>query len=169
MPQGQGCVAFLPFARISLKSLIPKPYDFEPKSLGDHIRKKRLELGLLQKEAADRLGVNPWTILNWEKGHTEPPIASIPAVVKFLGYDPFPEPKTLPQHLCAKRRKMGWSIQEAAEFVGVDPGTWGNWERGQTILYRQHRARVARLLDLPADAFDLEMALRWNRSHERVL
>lgn len=30
--------------------MIPKPYDFEPISVGDHIRKRRLELGLMQKE-----------------------------------------------------------------------------------------------------------------------
>jgi DNA-binding XRE family transcriptional regulator len=42
--------------------------DFEPISLGDHIRKGRLEQGLLQGEAAQQLGVNPWIALNWEKG-----------------------------------------------------------------------------------------------------
>ena len=120
---------------------------------------------LMQKEVADQLGVNSWTILNWEKGHTEPPIASIPAIVRFLGYDPFPEPTTLSQLLLAKRREMGWTIKEATRAVGVDPTTWGNWERGQTILYRQHRALVAQLLDLSADALNQEMALRCNRSH----
>ena len=84
-------------------------------------------MGLMQKEAAEQLGVNAWTILNWEKGHTEPPIASIPAIANVLGYDPFPEPKTIPQRLLAKRREMGWSIKEAARVVGVDPGTWGKY------------------------------------------
>ncbi len=137
--------------------------------MGDHVRRRRLEMGLIQKEVAKLLGVNAWTILNWEKGHTKPPIASIPAIVQFLGYDPFPEPKTTPQRLFAKRRTMGWSIKEASRLLGVDPTTWGNWENGQLILYRQHRTRVARLLDLSADALDQEMASRWNRSHERAL
>ena len=129
-----------------------------PISLGDHIRKRRLKLGLFQKELAQRLGVNPWTILNWEKGDTEPPIASIPAIVRFLGYDPFPQPKTLAQHLLAKRREMGWAIVKAAEVVGVDPSTWGGWERGKMILYRQHRQAVAQLLDLPKDALNKKSA-----------
>ena len=157
----------MPFTRISLKSLIRKPYDFEPETLGDHVRRKRLEMGLTQKEVANQLGVVPWTILNWEKGHTNPPIASIPAIKQFLGYDPFPQPKTLPQLLFAKRREMGWSIKEAAEAVGVDPCTWGNWEHGQVMLYRQHRVLVARLLSLSADELQKEMAVRWNRSHGR--
>jgi transcriptional regulator with XRE-family HTH domain len=159
----------LPFARIKLKSLISKPYDFEPETLGEHVQKKRLEMGLMQRDVAEQLAVNSWTILNWEKGHTMPSIESVPAIVRLLGYDPFPEPTTLPQLLLAKRREMGWSMKEAAEAVGVDPGTWGNWECGQTILYRQHRALVARLLDLSADALNQEMALLWNQSHERAL
>jgi len=152
MPQGQGFVAFLQFTRVSLKSLIPMPYDFEPKTLGEHVRKKRFKMGLTQKEVAKLLGVNTWTILNWEKGRTEPPIASIPIIVRFLKYDPFPKPTTLPQQLLAKRREMGWSIKDAAEMVGVDPGTWGNWEHGHKIFYRQHHTRVARLLDLSVEA-----------------
>jgi|GEM_PF-1724656 len=123
----------------------------------------------MQKEVAQQLDVNTWTVLNWEKGRTEPPIVSIPAIVQFLGYNPFPQAETLPQHLLAKRRMMGWSIRDAAEAVEVDPGTWGNWERGQMILYRKHRDRVARLLDISVDALDREMASRWNRLHQRVL
>lgn len=166
IPQGQGFIAFFPFARVSLKSLIPQPYDFEPKTLGEHIRKIRLKMGLFQREVADQLGVNPWTILNWEKGRAEPPIVSIPTIVQFLGYDPFPEPKTLHQHLIAKRREKGWTIKKAAETVGVDPSTWGNWERGQTVLYRKHRMLIARLLKLSADAIDQEMTARWNGLHK---
>ena len=74
--------------------------------MGEYIRRRRLEIGLTQKEAASKLGVNPWTILNWEKGHTKPPIASMPLIARFLGYDPFPQPKTLSQHLLAKRRAI---------------------------------------------------------------
>ena len=122
----------------------------------------------MQKQVAKQLGANSATILNWEKGHTEPPIKSIPAIVGFLGYDPFPQPKTLAQHLLAKRRVMGWSIQEAARVIGVDPGSWSNWERGQTILYRQHRIRVASFLNLCAVAVNKEMSERWNRLHKRT-
>jgi len=94
------------------------------------------------------LHVNLWTVLNWEKGHTEPPIKSMPAIFRFLGYDPFPEPKTLPERLLAKRREMGWSIKEAAMELGVDEGTWGDWERGKTILFTKHRELVAKHLKL---------------------
>ena len=70
--------------------------DLEPPTLGEHLRKWRLEMRLTQTQVAERIGVNPWTILNWEKGHSEPPIETVPALLQFLGYDRLPEPKTLP-------------------------------------------------------------------------
>ena len=154
------------FVPITLKALKPKETDFEPQSLGEHVRKRRLELRLTQKQAAERLGVNPWTVLNWEKDHTEPPIESMPAIIRFLGYDPFPEPKSLVERFLAKRRAMGWSIKEAARQLGVDEWTWRNWQQGGVILYRNHRLLVARLLDLPEGEVDQDMGVRWNRLHK---
>lgn len=90
------------------------------------------------------------------------------AIIRFLGYDPFPEPTNRSERLLAKRRAMGWSIKEAARQRGVDEGTWRAWERG-TILFRRHRALLARLLGPAAEEIHTEMALRWNLSHLRVL
>jgi len=79
---------------------------------------------------------------------------AMPAIFKFLDYNPFPPPKTLSERLFAKRQEMGWSIKEAAKFVGVDPGTWANWERGRVVLYRRHHVLVAELLGLSIDGLD---------------
>lgn len=148
---------------MTLKCLKPKESDFEPKTVGEHLRKKRLELGLSQHQAADRLSVNAWTVLNWEKNHTRPPIESMPGILQFLGYDPFPEPQSIPEQLLAKRRQMGWSVREAARLLGVDPGTWGDWERGKVILFRKHRGLVAKLLGRSLDELDREMTSRRNQ------
>ena len=93
---------------------------------------------LTQKEAARLLGVNSWTVLNWEKGKTEPPVESIAAILRWLGYCPFPEPKTLPERLLALRRAMGWSVRQASRRLGVDEGTWGAWEGGTSIPKERH-------------------------------
>ena len=158
----------MPFVRVSLKSVISKPYDFEPNSLGEHLKKKRLQIGLFQKDVADLIGVCEATILHWEKSTTEPPIAFLPPILEFLGYDPFPLPMTLSQHLIATRRENGWSIKEAAVAVGVDPSTWGNWERGGTILLRKHRAAIAELLDVSLNTLDKQMVARWGRLHKQA-
>ena len=76
--------------RITRKSLIQKAWDFEPQTLGDHIRRRRLVLSIAQEEAAARLGVNAWTVHNWETGATKPAIQFIPALTAFLGHDPEP-------------------------------------------------------------------------------
>lgn len=78
---------------IRLKALRKKEFDFDPKTLGEHIKKRRLELGLTQKQAAKRLRVNSWTVLNWEKGETQPLTKSVPKIISFLGYDPSSEIK----------------------------------------------------------------------------
>ncbi|MDE2310785.1 MAG: helix-turn-helix transcriptional regulator [Betaproteobacteria bacterium] len=73
---------------MSLKSLRKKPFDFEPQTLGEHIKKKRLGMGLTQKEVGEVLGVTSFTVLNWEKGKTEPLPQFVQRIILFLGYDP---------------------------------------------------------------------------------
>src|ERR1044071_7029352 len=80
----------LPFVRVVRKCLIPKPSDFEPKSLGYHIKRERLKQGLLQKGLASLFKVDAFTILNWETAITKPQIKHIPALIQFLGYNPEP-------------------------------------------------------------------------------
>ena len=113
----------MPWLPITLKCLKRKEPDFEPRTLGEHLKRCRLQRKLNQTGAARVVGVNPSTILNWENGHSEPPVEAMPALLGFLGYDPLPAPKTLPERLLAKRRAMGWSIRKAARKFGIDPGT----------------------------------------------
>ena len=153
---------------IRLKALKPKETDFEPQTLGEHVRKRRLILEINQHEAGMRLGVTPQTVLHWEKGQTEPPVESMPTILRFLGYDPYPEPETLPERLLAKRRAMGWPTKEAAIQLGVDEGTWGDWEHGEIIHRRRHRTLVARLLGLSPEEISREMSDRWNRTHAKT-
>ena len=124
--------------RIRRKSLIPKEWEFEPKSLGEHLRRRRLALSLIQEEAATHLGVNAWTVHNWETGVSKPAIQFIPALVGFLGYDPEPvDEGTLAGRLVAKRRELGLSQLQAARSIGVDPAAWAGWEilcRAATLI-----------------------------------
>lgn len=67
----------------------PKPcYPKQRKHLGDHLRAKRIDLGLLRKEIAVRIGVDTATVTNWELGHTDPEERFIPALIRFLGHNP---------------------------------------------------------------------------------
>jgi DNA-binding XRE family transcriptional regulator len=81
----------LPFLKITLNAPKPKPanYPANPKTLGEHIRKKRMDLGLLQRELAEIIGVNAYTIHNWECSHSRPQTLLIPKVIKFLNHNPY--------------------------------------------------------------------------------
>jgi len=60
----QGRVAFLLWLPITFKSRKPKKTDFEPRTLGEHIRKRRMQLGLTQVQAAAQIGVSAASVLN---------------------------------------------------------------------------------------------------------
>lgn len=100
-------------------------------SLGDHIRHRRLDLNLLQRQVGDRIGVDGTTITNWERNATVPAVRYIPAIIQFLGYDPLPPTGTLLERLTAARRVLGLSQRKMAEKLGVDPGTMQSWEAGK--------------------------------------
>ncbi|MBX3381725.1 MAG: helix-turn-helix domain-containing protein [Phycisphaeraceae bacterium] len=97
----------MPFLRVSLKCLKRKTFDFEPRSLGEHIRRKRLECGLTQRQLGPRLGVSGWTVANWEKGHSSPPMAATSVIVEWLGFTPHPEPEPLLKRMLVRRRSVG--------------------------------------------------------------
>lgn len=49
------------------------------------IRAARVNVGLLQKDAAKQLGVSNKTLGSWEKGLTFPPADKIPAICDLYG------------------------------------------------------------------------------------
>ena len=139
----------MPYASVTLKGLKPKDTEFEPQSLGEHIRKRRLELRLSQQEVARRLGCSWRTVFNWENGKTKPATESIPAIIGFLGYDPFPAPASLSDRLAAVRRANGWTIKQAGEQLGVDEGTWARWEKTGVPWKRHQEILQSFLEELP--------------------
>lgn len=138
----------MPFVHVHLKCRKPKDYVDEPQTIGQHIKKRRIELGLTQPQAAVHLGVSAETVLAWELGKTSPLPHTLGLIIPFLGYDPFPEPATIPERLRYERQKSGWTIRAAARHLGVDPCTWGDWERGGIIFCLNHRTKLAQLLGL---------------------
>lgn len=131
-------MAALPFCRVRLRAEKPKPaaYPKEPKTLGGHLRKKRLDLGLLQKDVAGQIGIDLKTLCNWEGQRTEPKIRFLPAIFRFLGEDPRPRPSTPGEQLRAARTALGLSQEALARRLGVDPGTVSRWENGRSRSWK---------------------------------
>jgi transcriptional regulator with XRE-family HTH domain len=134
----------VPIKRKSLKpGLIQKP----PETLGEHILARRRSLKLKQRELAKQLKVREETIINWEKGRTtELPYKLWPSILEFLGYNPLPEPQSVPEKLQKLRRKMGWTIKQAATHSGMDEGTWSRFEEGRRPWSHELRELLRRLI-----------------------
>ena len=121
LPHGQ---VSLPFYRWSLA--VPRPVPGSPATLdhiGYHILKRRLDLGLPQNETARRLGVHPGGLENWEHGRTVPADRFMPAVIRFLAYNPSPAPRTLGERVGYERVARGWSRKRLAAAAAVDEAT----------------------------------------------
>lgn len=131
----------MPFCHFTFNSPRPKP-DGYPKclsSLGDHLRAQRIDRGLFQSQVAAQIGVHELTICNWESNESQPALRWIPAVVRFLGYDPANSPSSFPERLVATRRALGLSQRKLASRLGVDPATVQGWETSK------HQPTAARL------------------------
>jgi DNA-binding XRE family transcriptional regulator len=115
-PQGHRRVAFLPYVRIRCKSLIQKEWGFGPQSLGEHIRRRRLMLSITQEEAAASLGVNAWTVHNWETGRGSPKFA-------------FCRPLSISSGMARSRSKKGCSPVGSSQSAPLPAGgrliDWG--------------------------------------------
>jgi hypothetical protein len=70
----------------------------------------------------------------------------MPAIIRFLGYDPTPEPRTLADRMRSYRKRLGLSITEAALRAGVDESSWGSWERIGLIPWERYRTLVDEFL-----------------------
>ena len=49
----------------------PDGYPINPKTIGEHMRKKRMDNRLMQSEVANIIGVSEESIWNWENGRTK--------------------------------------------------------------------------------------------------
>lgn len=139
---------------MSLTASRPSPpvYPSELKTLGDHVRKKRLDLGLLQREVAGLLGIDEATVYNWENNRSSPSLHLIPKVIEFLGYLPFSaEGRGLGERIVWMRRAFGIRQDELARKLGVDPSTLARWEQGNGQPLKKHMEKIRTLLtdDLP--------------------
>ena len=122
----------MPFCKISLKA--KKPIDSRyPKSLktiGDHIRKKRLDLKLFQREVAKVIGVKGTSIWQWEDGYAVPESQNMPKIYEFLGYVPYSPNLPFHQKLKIWRESAGLSQRKLSKLLGMGGTAVTKWESG---------------------------------------
>ncbi len=115
--------------------------------MGEHLRKARMDRGLLQRKAAQLIGVSTETVRNWELGHTEPALRCWPAIIAFLGFVPFEVGESLGERIVAWRKLNGMPRSELADRLGVDESTVWRWEAGETEPTGEPRDALGSVLD----------------------
>ena len=123
-----------------------KGYPTVPKTIGEMVRKRRLDLGLRQIDVAKVIGCDEMSIVNWERGHTVPRINHMAGVTRFLGCNPFPSADTLAEQLLNRRKAFGITQKEFAREIGVDPSTLARWERSEREPKGSFLSRIQALL-----------------------
>lgn len=143
-------IPVLPFCHIELRTQKPasKAYPAKLKTLGDHLRKRRLDLGLLQKDVAKLLGTNLGSIVNWETNLRSPRIDYVSKIIEFIGYVPFENSAetTLGEKIVTYRKIKGISQAELARQLGFDPGTVSQWENNHRKPEKSYLAALNALL-----------------------
>ena len=115
--------------QLHAKKPVPKAYPASLKTIGDHIRKRRINLKLTQKQVAQTIGVDEATVWNWERDKTKPLTKQIPAIMLFLGYSPFKSSAaSLAERLIHYRMSHALSQKKLARLIGIDPATLSRME-----------------------------------------
>jgi DNA-binding transcriptional regulator YiaG len=115
---------------------LPFGYPGEPKTLGDHIKKRRLDLKMSQAEVGNIFGVSMYAVRKWEYSGVSPVVSLMPRVIEFLGYDPRGNVCTITsgtEKLIACRQTLGLTQPDMAKQLGVSLSTLVGWENGRSI------------------------------------
>lgn len=114
--------------------------------MGDHIRNRRLDLKLLQKQVAAVIGVTTASINNWELSHKGPNIIYIPKIIEFLGFVPCQwrdkTDETLGERIITSRKILGLSQEKLAQQLKIDWTTLRRWEQNKSQPSAKLRQRL---------------------------
>ena len=129
------------------------PIPIKATTIGGNLRRRRAQLRLFQSQAARLLGVSTVTLSRWEGDKIYPTPEYHPAIITYLGHDPFkniPHPKLsklesneshgvafLPPaqrigpEIKRSRLERKMTKEQCAKLLGVHPRTLRDWESGK--------------------------------------
>ena len=127
---------------------MPLTYPERPVTIGEHIRRKRMDLKLFQADLAKLFGVCEDSITGWESGRSVPLIQFYPELIQFLGYYPLPfETESLGGRINKFRFENGLSHKKLGKMMGVDATTIGAWETNKHVPNNAKLKRLEELLN----------------------
>ena len=114
--------------------------------MGDHLKRRRYELGLSQKEVRQQLQVGVMTLGRWENNQYTPRVQYFPCIIEFLGYDPHGAPQCLGEEIAARRRQLGLSRKRLAKELGMDERALARYEEGSRQPSGRQRVKLEAFL-----------------------
>ena len=112
-----------------LRNVTARPYPYYPKTLGDYLRKRRLDLNLTQKQLAeDILHTSISNIRNWEANRRAVSLRFRRSVNEFIGHCPLDLSLSLGRRLKVRREHLGLSLRKLSMILSADPDTIAGWE-----------------------------------------
>ncbi len=139
----------MPIYRYRNSSAKPvKPaYEGIPITIGDHLRKRRLEAGLTQEAAATMMGITSESVSKWELDAHGIRITAYPKLLSFIGYYPF-HADTLPEKILKYRRITGSPNNLLGLLLGMDGSTLCRVSLGKYKLAPSRYDRFMRLYEM---------------------
>ena len=109
-------------------------------------------MDLTRKAAAERMGLDPESLKNWERNQTRIAVRFYPALIAFLGYNPLPEPRTRGEAVRRRRMTLGLSAERLALMAKVYPTTVCRLESDRPRMAKRPTSTVLRVLGMSEDA-----------------
>lgn len=135
----------LPFSAVNRKVPRPKPegYPIELKTIGDHIRKWRMDNNLLQSDIASILKVCEDSVVGWEVRGTTPCIRQMPGIIRMIGYFPVQiDTSTFGEKITYYRYMLGLTPEEFGQMVSANSSTVRSWEAIENMPYKRRRKAI---------------------------
>ncbi|WP_199139921.1 recombinase family protein [Pedobacter sp. ASV12] len=125
----------------------PQTYPENPATIGEQIRKKRIDKSLTQAELAKILNVSTDCIIYWENNRSKPQISYYPRIHHFLGFSTTTFDETnFGGRIRTYRWRNGISRKDIARLLKVDISTVRAWEKGLNMPSQKRINEVEVLL-----------------------
>ena len=126
----------------------PNPaYPAELKTLGDHLRKVRLDHGLSQADVARILYASGTMVMAWELNRNQPTAKFAKRIIEFLGYVPFQNHESLAKRLYLARLISGKTQEQVSNEPGVDESNLRLIELGARTPFLKTREKIERFVE----------------------
>jgi transcriptional regulator with XRE-family HTH domain len=140
----------VPFSELDVSVPLPdkRAFPSQLQSVGDHLRQARLARGIQIKDVISELGISRETLRGWEGNQFEPHVSHYPAIIQFLGYNPFQfDTNTLSGKIKTYRYTCGLTQAQFGALLGTNSSVVWQWETAGRPPIRKTLKRILELVD----------------------